>query len=158
MVYDIYCDGSCRDNGSADAIGAWGYIIYDESGAVIDRDARVEYSTTNQRMELRACYEGCEAVRPLLKFGDLVRVFTDSAYLHNCYTQKWYDRWCRNGWMNSKKQPVANRDLWENIMPYFDKPWVYSWNKVKGHANNERNNAIDSIVQSLTAAAKEGNN
>ena len=26
----------------------------------------------------------------------------------------WYERWRENGWLNRRKESVANRDLWES--------------------------------------------
>ena len=77
-------------------------------------------------------------------------IVTDSAYIHNCYSQKWYIKWRQNGWVNSKKEPVANKDLWEQIIPYFDNP-NFKFEKTKGHADDTRNNYVDK----LAVAAKE---
>jgi ribonuclease HI len=85
---------------------------------------------------------------------DRIVVYTDSAYLHNCYAQKWYRSWQMNGWKNSKKQPVANRDLWERLIPYFELPEV-EFVKVKGHAGNKYNEIVDTMAQIASTRFKE---
>ena len=37
----------------------------------------------------------------------------------------------KNGWKNAKKQPVANQDLWEKLIQWFETPEV-DFQKVKG--------------------------
>ena len=54
------------------------------------------------------------------RYSDLiVNIYTDSAYLYNCWESGWYIKWEDNGWITSKKQPVVNKDLWEELIPYF---------------------------------------
>jgi len=31
-------------------------------------------------------------------------VYTDSAYVMNCFEQRWYDKWERNGWLGAGKK------------------------------------------------------
>ena len=81
---------------------------------------------------------------------DSVIIYTDSAYLHNCYTQKWYVNWQNNGWRNTKKEKVANQDLWERLIRYFEMPEV-EFVKVKGHADNKWNNYVDGLAQGASA-------
>ena len=151
MVFEIYSDGSTRNNGRADAVGAWAYIVLNE-GKKICEDCRVEVGTTNQRMELIAAAEALEYLfhNHLAIPFDKVVVYTDSAYLHNCYTQKWQRNWQMNGWRNAKKEKVANQDLWERLVRFFETPEV-EFVKVKGHANNEWNNYVDDLAQGASA-------
>jgi ribonuclease HI len=151
MTFEIYSDGSTRNNGRADAVGAWAYVVLSE-GKKIYEDCRVEVGTTNQRMELIAAAEALEYLfhSHLAIPFDRVVVYTDSAYLHNCYTQKWYRNWQMNGWRNTKKEPVANQDLWERLVHFFEAPEV-EFVKVKGHANNEWNNYVDGLAQGASA-------
>lgn len=151
MKFEVYSDGSTRNNGRADAVGAWAYVILNE-GSKIYEDCRVEVGTTNQRMELLAAAEALEYLfynHLAIPFDQIV-VYTDSAYLHNCYTQKWYRNWQMNGWRNAKKEKVANQDLWERLVRFFEAPEV-EFVKVKGHANNEWNNYVDALAQGASA-------
>lgn len=151
MKFEVYSDGSTRNNGRADAVGAWAYVVLNE-GKKIYEDCRVEVGTTNQRMELIAAAEALEYLfhNHLAVPFDRIVVYTDSAYLHNCYTQKWYRNWQMNGWRNAKKEPVANQDLWERLVRFFEAPEV-EFVKVKGHANNEWNNYVDALAQGASA-------
>lgn len=156
--YLIYCDGSTRANGQADAVGGWAFVILKEGEGMYSA-AGHEFGSTNQRMELTAAINALDYVAEDLCPFDEVEVITDSAYLHNCYKQGWFRNWQMNGWKNSKKQDVANRDLWERLIPYFESSNI-SFTKVKGHAGgrdeHERwNNYVDDLAQSASAKAKE---
>ena len=58
-----------------------------------------------------------------------------------------------NGWKNAKKQPVANRDLWERLIKYFEYPEV-EFVKVRGHAGNFYNEIVDTMAQNASEALK----
>ena len=74
-------------------------------------------------------------------------VYSDSAYCINCYEQKWYVKWIKNNWINSKGQKVANIDLWEKLIPFFeDADFIFK--KVKGHSGLEGNERADAIARS----------
>ena len=80
-----------------------------------------------------------------------VRLHTDSAYIVNCFRERWHERWARNGWQSSKKQPVENRDLWERLLALTRRHHV-EFIKVKGHSNDKWNNRCDALA--VAAAAK----
>ena len=156
--YEIYTDGSCKKNGTEGAIGGWAFIIrqYNDDGECIKSWATADWcnDTTNNRMELTAvlrAIEACENIRDSQGFeDDSICIYSDSAYIINCYTQGWYRKWEKNGWINSKKKPVENRDLWENLIPWF-KLKNYHFKKIKGHAGEESNELVDSMAQSAAA-------
>ena len=158
MTFEIYCDGSTKGNGTNHSVGAWAWLVH-EGGNVFQKNCQAERNTTNQRMELTAAAEALERV--MFEYAcpfDRVIVYTDSAYLHNCYKQQWYKSWQMNDWKNSKKQPVANRDLWERLIPYFEQPEV-EFVKVKGHAGRTEqekyNNIVDEMAQNASSRLKE---
>ena len=155
MTFEIYCDGSTRGNGYENSVGAWAYVIL-EYGIKVTQGCEAEVNTTNQRMELTAAIKALEyAVNNYLCPNiDKIVVYTDSAYLHNCYMQKWYINWQKNGWKNAKKQPVANQDLWEKLIKYFEMPEI-EFMKVKGHADDRWNCYVDDLAQSASAKMKE---
>ena len=154
MIYKIYCDGAVSNNGYENAIGGWAYVILDDKDTVLFEENNFEKYATNNRMELYSCYKGLDKLLTeiTLKEEDKVEVYTDSAYLHNCYSQKWYLSWMKNNWLNSKKQPVANKSLWQLIIPFFENEKV-DFFKVKGHNNNYWNEYVDSLA---VAAKKNG--
>ena len=63
--------------------------------------------TTNQRMELTAALEAVGHFE-----GPLV-VVSDSTYVVHCFRDGWWENWIRKGWVNARREPVANRDLWK---------------------------------------------
>lgn len=145
MKYYIYTDGATSNNGRANAKGSWAAIfIKNEANQEYEIRSGGEMPTTNQRMELTGAIEGLSMI-PKLSFGDEVILYTDSAYLCNCYLNKWYCSWERNGWRNSKKEPVANQDLWEKLIPYFKNPQI-TISKVKGHSGNYYNELVDELA------------
>ena len=113
---------------------------------MIAQDSGGEKGTTNQRMELTAALNACREVEKMDAFAR-ARVYSDSAYLVNCWKQNWWRSWQVNGWKNSKKEPVANPDLWMGLIPFFEKvPNGYDFIKVKGHAGNEWNEIVDKMA------------
>lgn len=151
MVLNIYTDGSCRRNGTQDAPGAWGYVVLDvEEKDIICEDYQAVKGTTNQRMELEAVIQACEKVSDAVKYPfDEAYIHTDSAYIHNCLTQKWYVKWLENGWITSSKKPVSNQDLWKRLIPFFEDSH-YSFFKVGGHRGIKWNEYVDKKVQMLS--------
>ena len=147
MIYKIYCDGAVSNNGYENAIGGWAYVILDDKNTVLFEENNFEKYATNNRMELYSCYKGLDKLLTEVTLGeeDKVEVYTDSAYLHNCYSQKWYLSWMKNNWLNSKKQPVANKSLWQLIIPFFENEKI-DFFKVKGHNNNYWNEYVDSLA------------
>jgi len=101
-----------------------------------------ETMTTNNRMEIMGVIQALEG----LKRPCLARVHSDSAYVINCFKDRWYVSWERNGWRNSKKQPVENRDLWERLIGESRRHRV-EWIKVKGHSNDKWNNRCDELAR-----------
>ncbi|KLU62156.1 ribonuclease HI [Peptococcaceae bacterium CEB3] len=134
---EIYTDGACSGNPGP---GGWGAILLYEG-----REKELsgyEAATTNQRMELTAACQALEA----LKRPCRVRLYSDSAYLINAFRQNWFAGWQRNGWLNSKKKPVENSDLWRALLAQAQRHEV-EWLKVKGHADNAFNNRCDALAR-----------
>ncbi len=134
----IYTDGACSGNPGP---GGWGAIVIDDG-----REAELsggEASTTNQRMELTAPIEGLRA----LPERRAVAIYSDSAYVINCFRDRWHERWRQNGWRNSQKKPVENRDLWEALLAEVERHDV-TWHKVAGHSGHELNDRADALARS----------
>lgn len=133
----IYTDGACSGNPGP---GGWGVVLlYREqkkelSGFVAD--------TTNNRMELTAVITGLSS----LKTNQVpVTVYTDSKYIVDAVNQNWLTNWQNKGWRNTAKKPVANRDLWEQLLALNQKYHPrYTW--VKGHSTNVYNNRCDEMA------------
>ncbi len=104
----IYTDGSSRGNPGP---GGWGSIIATKER--VTELGRGDRHTTNNKMELMACISALSFVRNLGN-AFTIDVRADSRYVINGIT-KWVYGWQKNGWRNSKKEEVANRDLWEAL-------------------------------------------
>jgi len=134
----VYTDGACSGNPGP---GGWAAVVIDDGH---ERElAGGEPSTTNQRMELTAVIEGLAAIDGRRQ----VAVYSDSAYVVNCFRDKWYERWRKNGWRNSNKKPVENRDLWEALLGEAERHDVV-WHKVAGHSGHEMNDRADALARS----------
>jgi ribonuclease HI len=133
----IYTDGACSGNPGP---GGWGAVLI--AGEHRKEISGGEKETTNQRMELLAVIEALK----MLKYPCSVKVYSDSAYLINCFKSRWYVNWERNGWLNSQKQPVANRDLWEELLRLCRMHHV-QFLKVKGHSGDRWNERCDELAR-----------
>ena len=154
MNYSIYTDGATSGNGYEGAKGGYAFIIIKNDEIVFIANGLVE-NATNNICELKGIIEGCIAADNLADleydFDSSFTIYSDSAYIINCYKDKWYKKWQTNGWLNSKKQPVANREFWEKLIPYFEDS-RFSFEKVKGHSGNQLNELVDKIA----VAARQG--
>ncbi len=83
-----------------------------------------------------------EAVRTLE--GPL-EVVSDSKYVINCFRDRWWEGWLRTGWINGKKQPVVNRDLWEPLIEIVQLRKI-SFRWVKGHSGDPMNDLVDRLA------------
>lgn len=137
----IYTDGATSNNGYEGACGGWAFIIV-ENGSIIHKGKGYMENATNNQCELAAIISVCHAAREL---EETVTIYSDSAYCINCYEQQWYKKWEKNGWINSKNEPVANQDLWKKLIPFFKDPH-FIFKKVKGHSDNEFNNIVDRMA------------
>lgn len=142
--YEIWTDGASARNGKPDCAGGWAFIVLCD-GKEVHRGSGYEKPSSNQRMELTAAIEGVKSVFASVGPFDAVTIYSDSAYLINCKNQNWWRNWMMNGWKNAKQQPVANQDLWELLVPYFQMSNV-EWVKVKGHNGVALNEEVDKMA------------
>ena len=133
----IYTDGACSGNPGP---GGWGAIL-------MYKGAKKEISggmkdTTNNIMEITAVVEALKC----LKVESDVQVYSDSAYTVNAFNQGWIYNWMKNGWRTANKEPVKNKELWQELYALTKKHKV-EFIKVKGHADNEFNNRCDEMAR-----------
>src|SRR5436309_3561683 len=105
-------------------------------------------------MELTAACLALETIEE----GHLVSVYSDSSYLINCMRRGWYEKWRKNGWLDSLKGPVANRDLWERLLEATERHREVRWRKVKGHSKtvgSPHKSGNDRADDELAVAAKK---
>jgi ribonuclease HI len=112
-----------------------------------------ELNTTNLRMELTAACVALETIEE----GHIVTVYSDASYLINCMRRGWYKKWRENGWLNHRKEPIANRDLWERLLEATQRHQEVRWRKVKGHQKTQGpHKSGNDRADELAVAAKKG--
>ena len=101
-----------------------------------------EKDTTNNIMEITAVIE---ALR-ILKRECEVEVYSDSAYVVNAFNNGWIYNWIKNNWKTASKEPVKNKELWQELY-YLTQKHKVTFIKVKGHSDNEFNNRCDELAR-----------
>ena len=136
MKVEIFCDGACSGNPGPGGYGA----ILRYSGHEKELSGG-ERETTNNRMELGGAIAALES----LKRPCRVVLTTDSQYLVKGMTE-WLAGWVKKGWINSRKEPVLNRDLWERLLALAN---VHSieWVWVRGHDGHPENERCDELAR-----------
>ena len=133
----IYTDGACSGNPGP---GGWGAILMFGSNKKEISGGKKE--TTNNVMELTAVIEALK----LLKRPCKINIYSDSAYVVNAFLQNWIAGWVKNNWKNSNKEEVKNKELWQELIS-LTKVHEVTFNKVKGHSDNEYNNRCDELAR-----------
>ena len=135
-MINIYTDGACKGNPGP---GGYGVHIIHPDGRIEELYGREE-KTTNNIMELQATIEA------LAHFDEQenVTIYTDSNYVKKGITE-WIYNWKRNGWKNAKKQPVKNKELWQELDQWNAFHRV-SWKWVKGHSGDPGNERADYLA------------
>ncbi|MCI9039693.1 MAG: ribonuclease HI [Clostridia bacterium] len=133
----IYTDGACSGNPGP---GGWGSILM--SGTNQKEISGGKKETTNNVMELTAVIEALK----LLKRPCEVDLYSDSAYVVNAFLQDWISNWIKNSWINSSKEEVKNKELWQELVELTQTHKV-TFHKVKGHSDNEYNNRCDELAR-----------
>lgn len=140
----IYTDGGCRAG-----VGGWAWWCEDTD----ESRSGLEMNTTNQRMELQAVLEALNEYH-----GYDITIITDSAYVVNCFGDKWWAKWLENGWF-TKKGKVVNRDLWEPIIELVrDSDPPIKFEKVKAHSGVWGNEYVDTMCTDEIYSVKEKKN
>ena len=135
-LIEIFCDGACSGNPGP---GGYGAIL--RAGGNVKELSGAALETTNNRMELTAAISALEALnRPCQ-----VILTTDSQYLVKGM-KEWLGGWIRKGWVNSRKDPVLNRDLWEKLHSLSQRHSI-DWQWVKGHSGHPENERCDELAR-----------
>jgi len=156
--YKIYTDGAVSKNGQKDAIGGWAFVIVDSDNNLTRAYSDYKNGATNQQMELVAVIEACKtALEELYYEGETessfsidakFTIYSDSAYVINCFKQNWWSNWQSNGWRTAnKKSAVANKELWQQLIPFFQNP-LFDFQKVAGHSGDYWNEMVDGLAVS----------
>ena len=139
-ILRIYTDGGCSGNQSDQNFGGWGAIL--EYGEHRKELHGGDVNTTNNRMELTAVIEAFKALKGP---GYTIEVFSDSSYVMNCFREKWYESWEKNGWKNAARKSVENQELWKELLALVRQHNVKFF-RVKGHVNlNSKSTDFDKL-------------
>ena len=147
---EVYTDGACTQGAFMPWPGGYGvYVILPDREPIIIQGGKLH--TTNNEMELTAFFKGLEVAdfQTFMKQYQIVNIYTDSAYIHNCFKEKWYEKWEQNNWTTASKEPVKNKQLWVEIIKIvqqINRQSTLNICKVKAHAENEYNNLVDKLA------------
>lgn len=150
----LYTDGSC----DKERIGGWAFVVTegnDPTSPVVHMDCDSAVDTTISRMELQAVINGLLSCRtmyttigapPPINPKVHIDVFSDSAYVVNCFKDRWYRSWLANNWVSSSG-PVKNVDLWKKLLylanDMIGEGFSIEWTHIRGHQDTHWNNVCD---------------
>ena len=172
-IVDVFVDGACIGNGlpfpdSGAGIGVWfgdnhhlnfNWSVTDSDCNVLSLCRHVEKHTqSNQRAEIQAAHSAITiAIREKI-FA--LRINTDSKYVLDGITN-WIKKWKRNGWINSRGNPVANKGDWSNLSNEIDHfishGGTLEWEYVKAHSGNYGNDQADQLAKWAAKASYDYN-
>ena len=157
MHIELYVDGACRGNGQIiNAPSGIGVVLLIPDKQPIYLKEKLNFNpNTNNKAEIFAVIRGLELLfkyySPFDKsefVKDKLTIYSDSAYIVNGITN-WINGWRDNNWMNSKKEPVKNKELWEYLdkrVHFFEQDFDIEFVKVKGHSGNKWNEKCDRLA------------
>jgi ribonuclease HI len=158
---NIYTDGSSYSGPRRGGVGILFVTVNDDGDEVVDDYPLPGYTgATNNQMELQACVDALMAVATrrapvdASKYRKIV-VVTDSMYLVEGYDSARFT-WPHTGWMTKEGNPVANAQLWKDLLRAASrthKRVEFKW--VKGHKKSPHNKRADALAkQSATQRTK----
>lgn len=156
MIYEYYTDGACTlkktDKGYEKGPGGWAFALIKNDKIEFSQSLPL-MSTTNNEAELLAIYRALLHYETHLYSADIcdiVKIYSDSAYCVNIYTQ-WIKGWEANDWRRGKKkEPIENLDIikmtWELLKKLNEGFHSVEFIKVAGHAGNKFNEYVDKLA------------
>ena len=121
--------------------GGWGAILMCNN--IKKEISGGSKKTTNNIMEMTAVIESLKKLKKQCE----VELYSDSAYVINAFNNGWIYSWIKNNWKTSGKEPVKNKELWQELYDLAQK-YKVKFIKVKGHSDNEFNNRCDELARS----------
>ena len=147
---ELWTDGACSGNPGP---GGWAAILVARgSGGTVTKQVELssgDPATTNNRMELQAVISGLQALERPAR----LTVHIDSSYVMDAIVKGWHVGWVRRGWRTAARQPVKNRELWEELLALVDLHTI-TWHKVKGHAGVALNERCDELAVAACRTAR----
>lgn len=153
-----YTDGACSKNpgaGGYAAIRLSKILSLDKEPLYTISEIYSEYfdNTTNNRMEMMAVLSVLKNIDENDNYKYIIK--SDSAYVVNMCND-WIWNWAKNGWQNSKKKEVENKDLVLELYNYLTKNFKkVQIEKVKGHNGVLENELCDALASRNKAKFKK---
>jgi ribonuclease HI len=144
----VYVDGASSGNPGP---GGWGAIVLTDEKQIIELGGHAPHVTNNQ-MELLAAREALSCIERERGMGFSVQIHSDSQYLVLGMTT-WTLSWKKKGWLTSQGTPVANQDLWQDLLLLASR-FRISWNHVRAHCGIVGNERADQIAVSFSKKQK----
>lgn len=148
----FYTDGGCSSNPGPGGFGVvclntcYSQTISDyiERHTINYTYSEQSESTTNNREELKAILHVLKIAAEHKEYD--FTIYSDSAYAVNSINN-WIYGWARNSWVNSKKKPVENLDLMQEIYKYVEFPMTnVTLKKIDGHKGILGNEFADALA------------
>ncbi len=150
--YIVFTDGASKGNPGP---GGWGvFIVAEKLEHVFELGGR-EDQTTNNRMEMMAAISALTFFEKKKESCKIV-IYTDSTYLLKGVTG-WMFGWEKNGWMTGAKEPVQNKDLWQELLRLsftLKSSITIEWQKVAGHSGVFGNERVDEIATAYAEGSR----
>ena len=144
MNWTVYSDGGAAPSNPGSS--AWGAVVITPDKVASEHNGFIGHGT-NQIAELTAAIEGLL----LTPAGAQVELVSDSQYVLKGLTE-WRKGWERNGMRNSKREVVANLELWMRLYKVADERKVVTrW--IKGHSGDRYNERADALVDEARVSA-----
>ncbi|QPJ64925.1 MAG: ribonuclease HI [Candidatus Nitrohelix vancouverensis] len=132
---EIFTDGACKGNPGP---GGYGCILrYEGRSKELKGNSR---QTTNNIMEMMAAIVALQELKEPCK----VSLTTDSQYLVKGATE-WLAGWKRKGWKTASRQPIKNKELWEEVSRLIDMHEI-TWLWTRGHSGHPENERCDQLA------------
>jgi ribonuclease HI len=148
---NIYTDGSSFSGPRRGGIGIRLITVDDLGNEVVNNIEVPGYKgANNNQMELYACVaalkEACDYYE--LRSFNGIEIFTDSLYVADNYLSAMFT-WPGNKWRNRDGRPIANADIWKDLVKLIKKvsPLRVNIHWVKGHGKDEHNKAADKLAK-----------
>jgi ribonuclease HI len=150
---NVFTDGSSFSRPRKGGMGIR-FVVIDQEGheRAFDHEPLGHKGANNQQMELQACVEAFNYL--LSKYSPMnvshyrkVIVNTDSMYLFENFNKAKYE-WPGTRWMTRSGAPVANAEIWRNLIKKSVKlgvPVEIRW--VRGHKSSDGNKAADKMAR-----------
>lgn len=145
----------CRGNGTIhNPVAGIGIVLLIPNKEPIYAYEKLKFQpNTNNKAEIYAIIKGLELIKDnyLLTENfvkDKLTIYSDSAYTINGITS-WINGWRTNNWINSKKEKVKNKEMWQTLdamVEYYKRYFDINFVKIKGHSDNKWNNKCDELA------------